>query len=57
MSSVGKRGKPSRKVRLEDIAARCGVSMSTASRALAGEKGVRAEIRAQVMDMAKARHL
>lgn len=54
MSSVGKRGKPSRKVRLEDIAARCGVSMSTASRALAGEKGVRAEIRAQVMDMAKA---
>lgn len=54
MSSVGKRGKPSRKVRLEDIAARCGVSMSTASRALAGEKGVRAEIRAQVMEMAKA---
>jgi DNA-binding LacI/PurR family transcriptional regulator len=54
MSTVGKRGKPSRKVRLEDIAARCGVSMSTASRALAGEKGVRPEIRAQVTEMAKA---
>ncbi|MCD2172482.1 LacI family DNA-binding transcriptional regulator [Rhizobium sp. C4] len=54
MSSIGKRGKPSRKVRLEDIAARCGVSMSTASRALAGEKGVRPEIRAQVTEMAKA---
>ena len=54
MNSVGKRGKPSRKVRLEDIAARCGVSMSTASRALAGEKGVRPEIRAQVTEMAKA---
>lgn len=54
MSTIGKRGKPSRKVRLEDIAARCGVSMSTASRALAGEKGVRAEIRAQVTEVAKA---
>lgn len=54
MSVIGKRGKPSRKVRLEDIAARCGVSMSTASRALAGEKGVRPEIRAQVTEMAKA---
>ncbi|PRD40880.1 LacI family transcriptional regulator [Phyllobacterium phragmitis] len=51
---IGKRGKPSRKVRLEDIAARCGVSLSTASRALAGEKGVRPEIRAQVAEMAKA---
>ncbi|WP_410010956.1 LacI family DNA-binding transcriptional regulator [Rhizobium sp. NRK18] len=50
---TGKRGRPSRKVRLEDIAARCGVSLSTASRALAGEKGVRPEIRAQVAEMAK----
>jgi len=54
MDTTGKRGKPSRKVRLDDIAARCGVSLSTASRALAGEKGVRAEIRAQVIEMAKA---
>lgn len=54
MTKLGKRGKPSRKVRLEDIAERCGVSLSTASRALAGEKGVRAEIRNQVMEMAKS---
>lgn len=49
-----KRAKPSRKIRLEDIAARCGVSLSTASRALSGEKGVRPDIRAQITDMAKA---
>lgn len=54
MALVGKRGKPSRKIRLEDIAARCGVSLSTASRALAGEKGVRPEIRLQVTEMAKS---
>lgn len=54
MTKIGKRGKPSRKVRLEDIAERCGVSLSTASRALAGEKGVRPEIRAQVTEVAKA---
>lgn len=50
---VGKRGKPSRRVRLEDIARQCGVSLSTASRALAGEKGVRAEVRQQILEAAK----
>ncbi|MGF6175824.1 LacI family DNA-binding transcriptional regulator [Ensifer sp. 4252] len=49
----GKRGKKSRRVRLEDIAQSCGVSLSTASRALAGEKGVRPEIRQQVLEAAK----
>ncbi|AFL50288.1 DNA-binding LacI/PurR family transcriptional regulator [Sinorhizobium fredii] len=49
----GKRGKKSKRVRLEDIAAACGVSLSTASRALAGEKGVRPEIRHQVLEAAK----
>ena len=49
----GKRGKKSKKVRLEDIAEACGVSLSTASRALTGEKGVRAEIRQRVLEAAK----
>ena len=40
-------------MRLEDIAEACGVSLSTASRALAGEKGVRPEIRQQVLEAAK----
>lgn len=48
----GKRGAPSRRVRLEDVAERCGVSVSTASRALAG-KGVRADLRAKILDAAK----
>jgi DNA-binding LacI/PurR family transcriptional regulator len=53
---AGKRGKKSRRVRLEDIAEACGVSLSTVSRALAGEKGVRPEIRQQVLDAAKDAH-
>lgn len=53
---LGKRGKRSRKVRLEDIAESCGVSLSTASRALAGEKGVKPEIRARIIEMAKAQN-
>ncbi len=50
---LGKRGKKSRRVRLEDIARQCGVSLSTASRALAGEKGVRPEIRDLILEAAK----
>ena len=49
----GKRGTPSRRVRLEDIAARCGVSVSTASRALAGGKGVRGDLRALLIETAQ----
>lgn len=49
----GKRGKKSRRVRLADIAETCGVSLSTASRALAGEKGVRPDIRQRVLETAK----
>lgn len=51
---TGKRGIPSRRVRLDDIAARCGVSISTASRALAGGKGVRDDLRAAIIAAAKA---
>src|SRR5262245_21766609 len=53
MRAVGKRGKPSRRVRLEDLAQQCGVSVSTASRALAGGRGVRTELRARILDAAK----
>lgn len=49
----GKRGRPSRRVRLEDVAARCGVSVSTASRALAGGKGVRPDLRETIIATAK----
>lgn len=51
--TVRKRNKASRRVRLEDIAARCGVSVSTVSRALADEPGVRPEIRERVKAMAR----
>ena len=51
---TGKRGRPARKVRLEDVAARCGVSVSTASRALAGGKGVRDDLRRAILDAAQS---
>jgi DNA-binding LacI/PurR family transcriptional regulator len=44
----------SRRARLEDIAKRCGVSISTVSRALSGEKGVNPELRRKVLDVARA---
>lgn len=42
-----------RKVRLSDVATRCGVSVSTASRALASEKGVRSDLRQSVLAAAR----
>lgn len=48
-----KRGKKSRRVRLEDIAEKVGVSLSTVSRALTGEKGVRDDIRQRILEAAK----
>ncbi|MGU3576640.1 LacI family DNA-binding transcriptional regulator [Brucellaceae bacterium C25G] len=50
---ANKKGKKSRRVRLEDIAEKVGVSLSTVSRALTGEKGVREDIRQRVLEAAK----
>jgi DNA-binding LacI/PurR family transcriptional regulator len=53
MQQTGKRGRRSRRVRLEDLASQVGVSVSTVSRALAGEKGVRPALRALVLEAAR----
>lgn len=50
---MGKKGKASRRVRLEDLAVHCGVSVSTVSRALDGGKGVRSDLRARIIEAAK----
>src|SRR5690606_3198422 len=50
---TGKRGRKPRRVRLEDIAAKVGVSLSTVSRALSGEKGVRDDVRQRILQAAK----
>lgn len=50
---TGKRGRPNRRVRLEEIASRCGVSVSTASRALTGAAGVREPMRAAIIEAAR----
>ena len=54
MTVANKRGRPSRRIRLEEIATRCGVSVSTASRALSGAGGVREDLRATIIEMAKS---
>ncbi len=46
--AIGKRGKESRRVRLEDLAAQLGVSSATVSRALSGAPGVRPDVRERV---------
>lgn len=51
--SGGRRAGKTRRVRLEDIAAICGVSLSSVSRALAGDKGVRPDVREKILAAAK----
>jgi DNA-binding LacI/PurR family transcriptional regulator len=53
VQQTGKRGRRTRRVRLEDLATQVGVSVSTVSRALAGEKGVRPALRALVLEAAR----
>jgi DNA-binding LacI/PurR family transcriptional regulator len=48
-----RKGQP-RRTRLQDIAAELGVSIATVSRALSGEKGVRADLRERVIRLANA---
>lgn len=52
-SLTGKRGKKSRRVRLEDVAKICNVSLSTVSRALSGEKGVQSKTRERILEVAR----
>jgi DNA-binding LacI/PurR family transcriptional regulator len=47
---------PPSRTRLSDIAARCGVSSSTASRALSGQPGVGAALRRRILDEASRAH-
>ena len=51
-----KRGRPNRRIRLEEVAKRCGVSVSTASRALSGAGGVKDDLRRQIIEAARALH-
>lgn len=53
MEKGGKRGQVSRRVRLQDVAARVGVSVATVSRALASEDGVRGELRERILAVAR----
>lgn len=53
MTSLPKRNKASRRVRLEDLAQGCGVSVSTVSRALSGGAGVRPDLVARIQEAAR----
>lgn len=54
MAVTGKRGRPNRSVRLEEVAKRCGVSVSTVSRALTGTAGVRDQLRERIIKAARS---
>jgi DNA-binding LacI/PurR family transcriptional regulator len=52
-ATTGKRGQTGRRVRLVDVAARCGVSVATVSRALGTGQGVAPDLRARVVEAAQ----
>jgi DNA-binding LacI/PurR family transcriptional regulator len=54
MAVQGERGRPSRRIRLEEIAEHCGVSVSTVSRALNGAGGVRDQVRTKIVETARS---
>ena len=52
-AAAGKRARASRRIRLEDLAAACGVSVATVSRALSGAGGVRPELAQRIQRVAQ----
>ncbi|MFN3645090.1 MAG: LacI family DNA-binding transcriptional regulator [Gemmobacter sp.] len=52
-SPPGKRNKATRRIRLEDLAEACGVSVATVSRALSGAGGVRADLAERIQKKAQ----
>ncbi|HMO70327.1 MAG TPA: LacI family DNA-binding transcriptional regulator [Paracoccaceae bacterium] len=55
-ATAPKRGKTSLRPRLEDLAAACGVSVATVSRALSGGKGVRPDLAERIHQLARDTH-
>lgn len=55
-ANARKRPKTTLRPRLEDLAAACGVSVATVSRALAGGRGVRRELADRILHLARETH-
>jgi len=53
VTPTGKRAKATRRIRLEDLALACGVSVATVSRALSGAGGVRPDLAERIQRKAQ----